>query len=166
MLKKVEEEKLFNFLYSHARNIQKCLQLTHYRLFFDDTSRKKCAIKNAAMTINVDFQYLEADISVKESIKDCWKLKDYNVIINTLIHEICHILIDELYGCYEDEVKRNEKKGVKLDYDSGNFYRERTTEHISRWGARLYQDFMDINNINLKTGKCIPISKKKKSLKV
>ena len=158
ILLKKEEKKMFDFLYLHASSIQQCLRLTHYIIHFND---EKCKVKNAAMTISVDHQYLEADISIKDNIKEHWKLKDHQVIINCLTHEICHILIDKLYFCYEDVVEKHTKKGDKPKTKKGKFYRERLTEHVSRWGVRLYMDFMKVNGINLKTGKCISKQKKK-----
>lgn len=163
---KKEEKKLYNFLYAHAFAIQTCLRLSHYKLFFDDKPKNKKEAKTAAAVIYVTHQYLEAQITIMDNIKDLWRDKKYLVIIEVMVHEICHILVDELYFCYEDSVRKNTKKGEKLKDKKGNFYREQITEHISRWGIRLYIDFMKDSNINIKTGKCTKIYNKKKLSKV
>ena len=164
MLKK-EENKLFDFLYSHGSAIQMCLRLSHYKLFFDDKPKNKKEAKTAAAVIRVDHKYLEAQITIMDNIKELWVKKKYLVMVEIIIHEICHILIDELYFCYEDAVEENTKKGEKMKDEKGDFYREQITEHISRWGTKLYIDFMKTNNINIKTGRCTKILNKRKSLK-
>lgn len=157
-----EKEKMFDFLCNHASNIQKCLRLTHYRLVFVDSEKKE----EAAMIIHVNPQYLEADVDVFQNMRDHWKKRNYQTIIEVLTHEICHIIVDPMYRCYEVEVEKQIKKVKDKDYEHGNFFREKVTEHISRWGTRLYNNFMKVNNINIKTGKCTRIYNSQKSSKV
>lgn len=149
---------LEDILNNHAWHIIHCLNLSHFEIVVSDTyfnkkKQKDAMDSSARMEIKVDYKYLRAEIWYnKKTAERDWKNKNKNGVIRSLIHEICHIVIDELYFEYIDKTDLKEE-------DIANTYREQATEQISRWGWELYYDYMKSSNIKIETGK---ITKRKK----
>lgn len=161
-----ENKQLFNFLCNHGTEMLICLRLTHHKVYFEDGLRgddaKRLDNEVAAM-IYVNPTYLVATINIAKNVKELWRIKRYEAILDILIHEICHIVVDPLYFSYENSIKEHTPKDSIQNFKEGDKQREQITEHVSRWGSRLYKDYRKENNVNLKTGKCIRTSRKKKS---
>ena len=142
---------LEDILNSHAWHIIHCLSLNHFEVavsneYYDKQKQKKAMNSTSRMDIRVDYKYLRAEIWYnKETAKRDWKNKDKNGVVRSLIHEICHIIIDELYFEYI------EKTDIEKE-DIANIYREQSVEQISRWGWDLYYEYMKENNIKIETG--------------
>lgn len=151
---------LVDILNNHAWHIIHCLNLTHFEVSVSDTykdkkKQKKTIANGHQMEVFVDYKYLRAEIWYNKDIaKRNWDDKEKSATVQSLIHEICHIIIDELYFEYIDS------KNIKKE-DIANTYREQATEQISRWGWELYYDYMEKNNIKLETGLITKKRKKK-----
>ena len=151
---------IVDILNNHAWHIIHCLNLTHFEVSvsdqYNDKNKQKKTIANGhQMEVFVDYKYLRAEIWYNKDIaKRNWNDKRKNETVRSLIHEICHIIIDELYFEYID--LKNTKKE-----DIANTYREQATEQISRWGWDRYYDYMKENNIKLETGLITKKRKKK-----
>lgn len=151
---------LVDILNDHAWNIIHCLDLSHFEVSVSDTyhnkkKQKEAMDSKASMEIFVDYKYLRGEIWYnKEVAKRNWRTKNKNQVIRSLIHEICHIIIDELYFEYLSKAK------IKKE-DIANTYREQATEQISRWGWELYYEYMEKHNIKLETGLASKKCKKK-----
>ena len=143
--------KLCNILDDHAWNIIHCLNLSHFKItvsdeYLDKGKQKRAMGENSSMEISVNYKYLKAEIWYNKKIaENHWKNKNKEIVIGDLIHEICHIVIDELYFEYVDKTKIKEE-------DIANTYREQATEQISRWGWNLYDEYMKKHNIKIETG--------------
>ena len=151
---------LVDILNNHAWHIIHCLNLTHFEVSvsdqYNDKNKQKKTIANGhQMEVFVDYKYLRAEIWYNKDIaKRDWNDKRKSATVQSLIHEICHIIIDELYFEYVD--LKNAKKE-----DIANTYREQATEQISRWAWEMYYDYMEKNNIKLETGLITKKRKKK-----
>jgi hypothetical protein len=139
------QKNLESFLIEHITEIISCLRLDHYQVSITDNPKK--GIKGAGAAIKVNLRYLNADIWISDNIKDLYKNKAYNIILEMMIHEVTHIVTEELAQYADKHVKSTEEK---KDIE---FYAERVTEHTSRWAARLYKFYRKVNNIDLNTGK-------------
>ena len=151
---------LVDILNNHAWHIIHCLDLTHFEVtvsdeYIDKKKQKKTLSEGHSMEIFVNYKYLTATIWYNKDIaKRNWNNTNKNQVVRSLIHEICHIIIDELYFEYVD-LKTTKKE------DIANTYREQATEQISRWAWELYYDYMEKNNIKLETGLITKKRKKK-----
>ena len=151
---------IVDILNNHAWHIIHCLNLSHFEVSvsdqYNDKNKQKKTIANGhQMEVFVDYKYLRAEIWYnKDIVKRNWNDKRKSETIRSLIHEICHIIIDELYFEYID-LKTTKKE------DTANTYREQATEQISRWGWDRYYDYMKENNIKLETGLITKKRKKK-----
>lgn len=151
---------LVDILNNHAWHIIHCLNLTHFEvsvsdIYKDRNKQKKTIAQGHQMEVFVDYKYLRAEIWYNKDIaKRDWNDKRKSATVQSLIHEICHIIIDELYFEYVD--LKNAKKE-----DIANTYREQATEQISRWAWEMYYDYMEKNNIKLETGLITKKRKKK-----
>lgn len=152
--------KLYEILDHHAWHIIHCLNLTHFEIsvsdrYWNKKKQKEAMNTNDRMRIKVDYKYLRAEIWYnKKTAERDWKDKNKNGVIRSLIHEICHIVVDELYFEYIDKTDIKEE-------DIANTYREQAVEQISRWGWEMYYEYMKHNNIKTETGLITKKRKKK-----
>lgn len=80
------------------------------------------------MEIQIDLEYLQADIYYWKNVEMLWKAKKKDEILQLLAHEVSHILLEELALESKTQSKRHRKA------------LERATEHTSRLLYRLYKD--------------------------
>ena len=101
---------LKHYLYFHARRMLVAFNLSHYEVEFyyakldDDT----------AMEIEVDDEYLRAEISYGKLVHLQWQQHRYTDIKRTLCHEITHILVNKLKGNNEPIVEHLSRLLYKL----------------------------------------------------
>ena len=137
-------KSLENFLINHITNIRHILRLCHYVISIKETSNTKIGAD-----IKVDMIYLTAEIGITPNLKSLYEQKCYEDIIQMLCHELTHIITEELFD-YANKLIKDKKDRKELLNKT-----ERITQHTSKWGYRLYQEFLKDNKIDLKTGKCI-----------
>ena len=83
--------------------------LSHYEVTFYPVLQDT----DTVMEIDVDTQYLRAEIAYGKLVRLMWRQKKYVQIKRTLVHEVSHILLQPLW-------KPNKQN------------MEQTTEHVSR----------------------------------
>ncbi|MEK0325120.1 MAG: hypothetical protein QQN63_05385 [Nitrosopumilus sp.] len=152
-ISKKERKEAMEFVENHVWHILKCANLSHFMVQFAfgtaEGNKEFKGTKPAHMTMETDHEYLLGSLMIKEDwFFLMWRAKDYNSLLAFLCHEISHILTSEL----PDKMK------VKYSGE-GRYYQERLTEHVGRFVYRLYSRFMDVHNVNFKTGE---INAKKK----
>lgn len=73
----------------------------------------------------IDTRYKEVDIALSGKFFDKWKRKDYQDMVDVLIHELAHIYTDPYYEFFYDLVPKKLQKQVE-------HLNEMQTEKISR----------------------------------
>lgn len=140
-----QEEKFEEFILSHLWWIQSAGDMTHFRMstlsVHDEPKHRGGDI---IMEIEPRYDYL--DFTLGYGRKKCaqyWINKNHRTLIQTLCHEVAHIITGEASDMLEYKSKTKDIE----------FYFERVTEHTSRWLYHVYQDYMTEHSIDLKTGK-------------
>ena len=149
-LLKKDKENIDSFVGNHLRHILFCSKtgmdfiLSYKSSDIADENEKKdfTGRSPSFMTIDIDYKYLTADLIYnQERIEESWKDKNYLGIVNTLCHEVSHIITGEPF-----ETLKIKYKGASEELQ------ERLTERVGRILYRLYINFMTENKINVKTG--------------
>ena len=83
---------LKQFIINHTRHIINCGYLSHFK--FDGIYKSK---RGSLMEIKTDYEYLAFDLGYNEKkLQKIYDDKRYDVIINTLCHEMSHIATGEI----------------------------------------------------------------------
>jgi len=72
------------------------LLLHHYDISFKYQDKQKANVDTDAAIIVSD-RYLQGTITIFPQLLKAWKEKNYKDIENTIVHEICHIITDNLF---------------------------------------------------------------------
>ena len=138
--KKNKKLTLRQFITNHCFNIRNCGYLSNFK--FDTLSTIN---KGADMQITVDHTYLCFHLEYnKPKMTKAYKDGDYEYIVQTLCHEMAHLVTTE----FRDNLNIESKPKTVT------YYLERVTELTSRWLYNSYKRYMDERKINIKTGKC------------
>ncbi len=112
---------LKKFLIFHIAEMQEVFVLQEFFIFleYDDTIE-------SFMEIEVDSQYLKAQLFYGKKAKGYWSVGNYKEIVLCLLHEINHMLVAELVDSYPMAKKNN------------LYQEERVVERNARIWYRLY----------------------------
>lgn len=122
-------ENIREFLNEHLVGLRESMCLTHFKI-----DMVFCNLKDATMAIEVDYRYLDAQIDIdRKSIIDLWDAGRKRRILETLSHEISHIITGEM-----TEPTHWKKNNYRKQSQEKQHYEERVTEHISRLAVSLY----------------------------
>lgn len=134
-----------DFLENHLSHILECAQLAHFTV----RARRRFSAeegdeKFAAMTVEVDHKYIQLIISYESGYAaNHWEDKDYKELIQTICHEVAHLVTTEAEAKLVFISNSKEK----------SYYFERMTEHTSRWLYGYYNHFwMKSRKIKIETG--------------
>jgi hypothetical protein len=152
---KAEEQKIKDFFYHHISNIRMIARLEDFYIGFqpsDDDDKDFKGSRPAMMTMQTDYEYLTSELRYnRDVILEAWKNKDYESILETLCHEIGHIVTSEPF----------DRLNIKYKGE-GKYYNERLTERVGRLISRLYQRYCHDNDIDLRTAKVAKKNGKRK----
>jgi hypothetical protein len=156
---KKEKDALRSFLKHHMYNLRFSSNLEDFEMLIVSSDDAECGKDKTdfdkgtvAMTMEVDYEYLRATLVYgNKHIMELWKSKDYEEILRYVCHEVGHIITGEPF----DRLKIPYKK-------DGKYYQERLTERVGRLLGRLYDTYIDHNNIDLKTGRKRHAKRKKR----
>ena len=113
--------KLREFLCFHISRMLVTMVVEHY-----EVSIKRVKKLGAIMDIDVDHEYLCAEIRYSTDVERLWRTGKRDWILDVLAHELTHILTSQI----TDEMRRS-KKLLKRE--------EQVTEHVSRLLLKLYK---------------------------
>ena len=101
------------------KKYQKILLLQHFRFDFGFDKEMK---KETGMTCEFRYPYLDVEISYGTKAELRWKKKKLSLLENVIIHEMIHVITDELYS------KATGRFLTRVEIEDA---RERTTDHIA-----------------------------------
>lgn len=69
--------------------------------------------ENTAMAIETNYSYIWATVDIYPGIPKMWKEKRLHDIKESMLHEFCHILNDQIYKCSIDGQTNSQSKYVE-----------------------------------------------------
>lgn len=121
--------ELKQFIKKHVAGLRETAFLNHFKI---DVEIAK--LKDASMTIDVDYRYLDAQIIIdRDTLITDWESGRKLKIMEALSHEICHCITQEMSAPFHTKYKLD-----KFMSEQAQHFEERVTEHFSRLVLQLY----------------------------
>lgn len=131
-----------DWVFNHSRNILKAGNISNYQVVGLSWLGEPTS---SAMEVVIDHKYFTIDLRVNRTwavLK--WEKKYYHDLLQTLCHEMAHVVTDEA----------DHKLVFISNSKERSFYFERMTETTSRWLYSYYLRYMKDKPItNIATGK-------------